>query len=79
MLNFRVDDLDALLDQLAAAGVRIDPKREDYVVRAICLDLGSGGKPRGVVAAVRILKAPKELFQTHVLYQGTDKIVIENM
>ena len=30
MVNFRVDDLDGLLAQLAAAGVRIDPKREDY-------------------------------------------------
>jgi predicted enzyme related to lactoylglutathione lyase len=30
MVNFRVDDLDALLHQLAAAGVRIDPKRENY-------------------------------------------------
>jgi predicted enzyme related to lactoylglutathione lyase len=30
MLNFRVDDLDALLAQLGDAGVRIDPKREDY-------------------------------------------------
>ena len=30
MLNFRVDDLDGLLAQLAAAGVRIDPRREDY-------------------------------------------------
>ncbi|HWG20822.1 MAG TPA: VOC family protein [Terracidiphilus sp.] len=30
MVNFRVDDLDALLAQLAAEGVRIDPKREDY-------------------------------------------------
>lgn len=29
MINLRVDDLDALLNQLAAAGVRIDPKRED--------------------------------------------------
>jgi predicted enzyme related to lactoylglutathione lyase len=29
MVNFRVDDLDALLEKLAAAGVRIDPKRED--------------------------------------------------
>ena len=28
MVNFRVDDLDQLLVQLAAAGVRIDPKRE---------------------------------------------------
>jgi predicted enzyme related to lactoylglutathione lyase len=30
MVNFRVDDLDALLAQLNEAGVRIDPKREDY-------------------------------------------------
>jgi predicted enzyme related to lactoylglutathione lyase len=30
MVNLRVDDLDALLEQLAAAGVRIDPKRDDY-------------------------------------------------
>ncbi len=29
MVNFRVDDLDALLKQLAEAGVRIDPKRQD--------------------------------------------------
>ncbi|MGC2661517.1 MAG: VOC family protein [Bryobacteraceae bacterium] len=28
MLNFQVDDLDALLDQLSAAGVVVDPKRE---------------------------------------------------
>jgi predicted enzyme related to lactoylglutathione lyase len=30
MVNFRVDDLDELLKQLAAAGARIDPKREDH-------------------------------------------------
>ena len=30
MINLRVDNLDALLAQLAAAGVEIDPKREDY-------------------------------------------------
>src|SRR5688500_3848767 len=29
MMNFRVDDLDALLEQLRAAGVTIDEKRED--------------------------------------------------
>ena len=33
MVNFRVDDLDGLLDQLAAAGVRIDPKRDDHEYR----------------------------------------------
>ena len=30
MINFRVDNLDELLEQLAAASVRIDPNREDY-------------------------------------------------
>ncbi len=32
MLNFQVDDLDALLEKLRAAGVEVDPKREsaDY-------------------------------------------------
>jgi catechol 2,3-dioxygenase-like lactoylglutathione lyase family enzyme len=29
MLNYIVDDLDALLDRLANEGVRIDPKRQD--------------------------------------------------
>ena len=29
MVNFRVDDLDPLLADLAAAGVRIDPQREE--------------------------------------------------
>ena len=28
MLNFQVDDLDALLDRLAADGVPVDPKRD---------------------------------------------------
>lgn len=30
MVNFRVDDLDALLEKLAGAGVKIDPKRDDH-------------------------------------------------
>ena len=30
MVNFRVDNLDTLLESLAASGVRIDPKREDH-------------------------------------------------
>lgn len=30
MLNFQVDDLDAILDNLVAHGVTVDAKREDY-------------------------------------------------
>jgi predicted enzyme related to lactoylglutathione lyase len=30
MLNFRVDDLDGLLDAMAAAGAEVDPKRDSY-------------------------------------------------
>jgi predicted enzyme related to lactoylglutathione lyase len=30
MINYRVDNLDALLEALAAEGVEIDPKREDH-------------------------------------------------
>lgn len=30
MVNFRVDDLDALLAKLESAGVRVDMKREEY-------------------------------------------------
>ena len=30
MVNFRVHDLDGLLARLAADGVKIDPRREDY-------------------------------------------------
>ena len=30
MINYRVDDLDALLAALASEGVQIDPHREDY-------------------------------------------------
>jgi predicted enzyme related to lactoylglutathione lyase len=36
MLNFQVDDLDALLDRLIAEGVDVDPKRDRY-------DFGSFG------------------------------------
>jgi predicted enzyme related to lactoylglutathione lyase len=30
MINFRVEDLDGLLEVLRAEGVEIDPKREDF-------------------------------------------------
>ena len=51
MVNFRVDDLDALLAQLAEAGVRIDPKRDDAPLRQIRVDLGSRRQPRRALAA----------------------------
>ena len=41
MIDYRVDDLDALLEQLSAAGVTIDPKRDEagYGKFAWILDL----------------------------------------
>jgi hypothetical protein len=30
MLNFQVDDLEGVLEELSAAGASVDPKREDY-------------------------------------------------
>ena len=30
MLNLRVDELDKLIEELTAAGVQVDPKRESY-------------------------------------------------
>jgi predicted enzyme related to lactoylglutathione lyase len=30
MVNYRVDNLDGLIEQLAAVGIAIDPRREDY-------------------------------------------------
>ena len=39
MINYIVDDLDAILAKLAAKGVRIDPQREDYDLRPLRLDL----------------------------------------
>ena len=30
MVNYRVDNLDALLDDLNQSGIEIDPHREDY-------------------------------------------------
>lgn len=30
MINFRVDDLDGLIEKLKAEGVNVDPKRDDY-------------------------------------------------
>ncbi len=44
MLNYRVDDLDALLEALRAEGVEIDPKREDPRIRPVRLDHRSGNK-----------------------------------
>jgi predicted enzyme related to lactoylglutathione lyase len=30
MINYRVDNLDALLEDLKTSGIEIDPHREDY-------------------------------------------------
>ena len=51
MLNFQVDDLDALLDRLIAAGVEVDPKRHEIRLRQLRLVHRSGREPSGVVAA----------------------------
>jgi len=39
MINYIVDDLDALLDRLKQEGVKIDPKRMNESLRPLCLDL----------------------------------------
>jgi hypothetical protein len=45
MINYRVDDLDELLQQLQQAGVTIDPHREDYDYGPLCLDRRSRWQP----------------------------------
>jgi len=37
MINYRVDDLDALLAALAREGVQVDPHREDSEYGRFCL------------------------------------------
>ena len=51
MVNFRVDDLDGLLAQLAAAGRAHRSQARGPCLWPFCLDLGSRGKPGGVVGA----------------------------
>jgi hypothetical protein len=59
MVNYRVDDLDALLDELKQAGVQIDPHREDCDYRALRLDytiqMGTG-----LSCGSRLWEPPKE-------------------
>jgi uncharacterized glyoxalase superfamily protein PhnB len=38
MINYQVEDLDALLEALKAEGVKMDPKQEDHGVWQVCLD-----------------------------------------
>jgi len=45
MANYIVDDLDALLDRLAKAGARIDPKRRGESYGCFRLDLRSRRQP----------------------------------
>ena len=54
MINYRVDDLDALLAALSSAGVWIDPKRDDARLRSIRLDQGLRRQPPGALATARI-------------------------
>ncbi len=53
MINYQVEDLDALLEALRAEGVTIDPKREDYDYGRFCLDHRSGGEPHRAVGAAQ--------------------------
>lgn len=60
MVNFRVDDLDALLTQLKGAGVTVDPHREDYeygrlhgssIRKAIASSYGSSRRSRKALSS----------------------------
>ena len=53
MINYRVDDLDALLVDLAAAGVWIDPKRHERELWSLRLDQGLRREQGGALAAAR--------------------------
>ena len=53
MVNLRVDDLDAVLEKLRAAGVDIDPKREDHDYGRFAWFQRPGGQPGGTLAAPR--------------------------
>ena len=50
MINYRVDDLDALLKQLETAGVWIDPKRDDASYGKFAWDPGPRRQPRRALA-----------------------------
>jgi hypothetical protein len=52
MVNYIVDDPDALLDRLAKEGVRIDPKRRK--LWPLCLDLRSRRQQNRIVAAALV-------------------------
>ncbi len=53
MMNFIVDDLDGMVQELAAAGVTVDPKREDHRVRTLRLDHRPRRQSRGTLATPR--------------------------
>jgi catechol 2,3-dioxygenase-like lactoylglutathione lyase family enzyme len=67
MLNFRVDDLDALLDKLHAAGVDIDPRRDEADFGRFALVQRSGRKPGGTLGdaqnAARLTKNRRRIRQ----------------
>jgi hypothetical protein len=60
MVNYRVDDLDGLLEELKMAGVEIDPHREDYDYGRLRgswvpveTELNCGKRPRRIKSARR--------------------------
>jgi len=62
MVNYIVDNLDALLERLAKEGVRIDPKRQDESyeatrrkLRPLCLGLRSRRQQNRIVAAAKCI------------------------
>jgi hypothetical protein len=69
MMNFRVGDLDALLEQLKQAGVEIDPQRQDYdygplpgswIRKAIASSCGSRPRINHRKARPFALQAPRK-------------------
>jgi catechol 2,3-dioxygenase-like lactoylglutathione lyase family enzyme len=51
MVNFRVDDLDELLAELAAKGGQGGSQARGLCLRPVRMDLGPGGEPGGALAA----------------------------
>ena len=57
MVNFTVRDLDAMLDQLRAAGVQVDEKVEELEFGRFGWAIGPGGQPLRALGAARAASA----------------------